>query len=271
MISRFLNLSLVLIFLTLVSLFVYREMSKPTTASASIGSTQPQKDVNINKDEVDKIVQAYIQDHPEEIVQSLENLQMQQHHKKAQELSKKSDNYIKSHGTDLQKASNPPILGNPDANIKIVTFFDYNCSYCKKSHKVDMELLKQDKNVQLILRPIPILGDRSDYAIKVAMAVWKIAPNIFPEFHADIMKVKKTDNDFIKALVSKYEIDYATIKAELDSEEMNAKIAQNFEFARNMGIKGTPSYVVNDHFIPGLISLDQMKQIIMQIRAQDKK
>ena len=41
----------------------------------------------------------------------------------------------------------------------------------------------------------------------------------------------------------------------------------NFDLAKELGVKETPSYVINGNFAPGLIPTEKFKSIIVQLRA----
>ena len=45
-----------------------------------------------------------------------------------------------------------PIIGNPQADVAIVEFFDYTCPFCKAAEPRLEKLVKEDKRVKLVLR-----------------------------------------------------------------------------------------------------------------------
>ena len=58
----------------------------------------------------------------------------------------------------LEQDSNSPNLGNPDGDVTVIEFFDYNCPYCRSAGRTVQELLAADANVRVIYREWPILG-----------------------------------------------------------------------------------------------------------------
>ena len=55
-----------------------------------------------------------------------------------------------------------PVLGNPNGNVTIVEYFDYQCPYCKKVHPTVEKVVKADGNVRLVLKDWPILGEAEE-------------------------------------------------------------------------------------------------------------
>jgi protein-disulfide isomerase len=63
------------------------------------------------------------------------------------------------------------VLGNPDGDVTLVEWFDYNCGYCRNSLPDLATLLAEDPNLKVILKEFPILTEGSLAAAKVAMQV----------------------------------------------------------------------------------------------------
>ncbi|RTK92222.1 MAG: DsbA family protein [Rickettsiales bacterium] len=267
MIQKIFNLILALAFLSLVILFSYKEMNKPeiltTTLNKNNANTEQHSEKNLSKEEVNNIIKDYIINNPEIIVESLEGL----HNKKNNESIQKAAEYLKENKQKIESEDNPPMIGNPDGDITMVVFYDYNCSFCKKASDIENEILQIDRGVKIILRPIPILDDSSMYAAKVILAVQRINNESLQAIHNELMKLKIINEEQVKPILAKYNIDYAIVENEINSYGIKQLISKNFEFAKEIGIKGTPSCVINGKFIPGLISLDKLKNIIIQIRA----
>ena len=69
----------------------------------------------------------------------------------------------------LRDADNP-VLGNPQGDITIVEYFDYQCPYCKKVAPELAKVVKDDGKIRLVPKDWPILGDPSKYAAKLVLA-----------------------------------------------------------------------------------------------------
>ena len=59
---------------------------------------------------------------------------------------------------------------------------------------------------------------------------------------------------------------FFVVENEINSFAIKELIAKNFDLAKNLGIKGAPSYVVNGIFIPGLVDKEKFTSIIGELR-----
>src|ERR1700724_462175 len=87
-----------------------------------------------------------------------------------------------------------PVAGNPDGDITIVEWFDYQCPYCRKLEPELQRVIKGDGKVRLVLKDWPILGPASVYASRLALAT-KFQDK-FVETHAALigLDVKLTES-----------------------------------------------------------------------------
>ena len=87
----------------------------------------------------------------------------------------------------LEQDTNAPVLGNPDGDVTVVEFFDYNCPYCRRAMDEVQGLMDADANVRLVYREWPILGEGSVFAAKAALAARKQGK--YEEFHWAMMSM----------------------------------------------------------------------------------
>ena len=259
------------ILLILVALFAYKILRKPEIVQTSLNNTQPDEEKvdqrvlnepKLSEEELNTKIHDYILNHPEVLVESLEAMQR----KKIEESNKQTVDYLLQNKSNIENDGLPPVFGNKDGDITVVVFYDYNCSFCKQANLITNEILESDTGVKIILRPLPILGGTSMYAAKVALAVHKISEEKFPLIHNEMMKMKPITEEGIKALLVANQIDYQIVENEINSFAIKELVAKNFDLAKNLGIKGAPSYVVNSIFIPGLVDKEKFTSIIGELR-----
>lgn len=259
------------ILLILVALFAYKILRKPEIVQTSLNNTQTDEEKvdqrvlnepKLSEEELNTKIHDYILNHPEVLVESLEAMQR----KKIEESNKQTADYLLQNKSNIENDGLPPVFGNKDGDITVVVFYDYNCSFCKQANLITNEILESDTGVKIILRPLPILGGTSMYATKVALAVHKISEEKFPLIHNEMMKMKPITEEGIKALLVANQIDYQIVENEINSFAIKELVAKNFDLAKNLGIKGAPSYVVNGIFIPGLVDKEKFTSIIGELR-----
>ena len=262
------NFVLAIVFISLVAMFAYKSVTKPQVLTASVKKSSDSINGNsLSKAEIQTLVKEYIRNNPEDIIASLEGMQK----KKIVESAERASKYLVENRKNIEEVDSPPIIGDIKGDISVVVFYDYNCSFCRQANEFSNEILASDPGVKVILRPIPILGGTSMYAAKVALAVQKISKEKFQAIHNDMMKLRPLNEDSVKKLMAKYDIDYSLVENEVNSYAIKQLITKNFELAKGLGIKGAPSHVINGNYVPGLITVDKFKTIILQIRASSDK
>jgi len=59
--------------------------------------------------------------------------------------------------------------GNPDGDITMVEFLDYQCAFCKRAFPAVEELISSDGNIRFIVKEFPILGEASVLGSRYAL------------------------------------------------------------------------------------------------------
>jgi len=159
------------------------------------------------------------------------------------------------------------VLGNPDGDVTLVEFFDYNCGYCRRAHADMKQLIADDPNLRFVLKEFPILGDGSVAAAQIAVAVLLTAPEKYPAFH-DALIGEKGQVDGVRALAVAEELglDPAVLKEKADSDEAKATITEVRDLAQKLDLTGTPSYATRLKVVVGAVGLDALKAEIKQVR-----
>ena len=170
---------------------------------------------------------------------------------------------------DLKNDGYSYVAGNPDGDVTIVEFFDYRCGYCKKSFPDLMKTVEEDGNIRLVLKEFPILGPESILASQAAIAA--IEQDKYMELHTALMTSRGgLTIDRIRSIASDVGIDVEKLEVDMQSDEVRETVEKNYRLAKQLGIDGTPAFVINEEFIPGLISGAEMKQIVAEVREKAK-
>ncbi|HEX7791238.1 MAG TPA: DsbA family protein, partial [Afipia sp.] len=170
----------------------------------------------------------------------------------------------------LRDADNP-VLGNPQGDITIVEYFDYQCPYCKKISPVLDQVVNEDNKVRLVLKDWPILGEPSGYAARLVLAAKH--QNKYEAAHrALIVKVGRLTEAVIDETLTQAGVDVAKAKADLAAHKpaIDALLKRNNEQAQAFGFRGTPAFVVGTFRVPGGLTAEQFKLAIADARKAAK-
>jgi protein-disulfide isomerase len=165
-----------------------------------------------------------------------------------------------------------PVFGNPDGDITIVEYFDYQCPFCKKIAPVVDQVVKDDGKVRLVVKDWPILGDPSPYAAKMVLAS-KYQNKFEPAHRALIARVGRLTESTIDETLAKAGVDVAKAKADLETNKASiyALLKRNNEQAEGLGFNGTPAFIVGTFRIPGGLTAEQFKLAISDARKAAKQ
>jgi protein-disulfide isomerase len=165
-----------------------------------------------------------------------------------------------------------PVVGNPDGDITIVEYFDYNCPYCRKIAPELRQVVQDDGKVRLVLKDWPILGEVSVIASRIALAC-KFQDKYIQAHDALIGVASKLTAPRIRELLAGAGIDVAVAERDLaaNARAIDAIIDRNGEQAAAFEFKGTPSFIVGKFRVPGVLTMAQFDQVIADARKAAKK
>ncbi len=166
----------------------------------------------------------------------------------------------------LHNDPNAEVLGNPDGDITVVEFFDYNCSYCRRVYPSVKELIEGDDNIRVVMREWPILGEESEFAARASLAARNQGK--YEEFHNAMMaNPGRASQATVLSVADDLGMDVEVLMADMQSAIIDAHFETSRQLAQELGVNGTPAFVFEDQLIPGAIELDQMRDLVAELRG----
>jgi protein-disulfide isomerase len=212
---------------------------------------------------IQDIVRQLLRDNPEILVEAIQALRSKQ------EAAEKNRvlNALKDRRGDLERDANSPVAGNPNGDVTVVEFFDYRCGYCKRVHPAIADLLKTDKKIRLVYKEFPILGPESLVASRAAIAAFKINPAKYAAYHDALMMARgNLTPDKVLAIAAEVGLDAKAVAKRMDEPDIAKIIAANAMLAEDLGISGTPAFVIGNQLVPGAVDLDTLKKLVAEAR-----
>ena len=147
---------------------------------------------------------------------------------------------------------NAPIFGNLDGSVTLVEFFDYNCGYCRRAAPEVKAVLETSKDVRIIYREFPILGPGSEVAARASLAARNQGK--YQQFHEAMMALNgQAFEASVMEVAGDVGLDLEVLKTDMQSDLVNDHIAASLRLAEALRITGTPTFVLGDEIIPGVI------------------
>ena len=165
----------------------------------------------------------------------------------------------------LTEAQDKTIIGNPQGDITIYEFSDYNCGFCKRVFADLMEVVENDGNIRLVVKEYPILAESSVTAARLALHAAEIG-KFEPVHHALMQWRGAITPEMLTELATKHGISNFTINAS-DNDPTTAQLVQNRNIGQALNITGTPSFIIGNEIIRGAISKAQIRKRIRLARS----
>ncbi|KDB04626.1 DSBA oxidoreductase [Defluviimonas sp. 20V17] len=161
-----------------------------------------------------------------------------------------------------------PVLGNPDGDITIAEFFDYQCPFCKKDHPIVESFVKRDGKIRLVMKDWPIFGPPSLYASQLVLGA-----STFGGYRKGLEALMDTPgrltDDEIDKLLTDAGVDLAKAKAAYNAEKTrwDGLLARTSGQATALGLRGTPAFVIGHVIYSGLMDDDALTKAVAKARA----
>ncbi len=215
------------------------------------------------KKDIELIIKNYLVNNPEIFLEAQTALETKMEKEQAEKLKKA----IAENAKEIYRDPTADVAGNPNGDITVVEFFDYNCGYCKRGLHDIVKLVDTDKNVRVVFKELPILSKGSEEASRVAIASGKQGK--YWEVHRAMLEAKGVMNEASAlALAGKLGLDLDKLKKDMASPEVDAEIKKSEALAKKMGVNGTPHFLVGDRAIPGAPEdlYEQLEKHVTELR-----
>lgn len=210
-----------------------------------------------SQDLTDAAIERYIRTHPEVIMHSLQAMEA----KREAAQRERQKVALAARQNELLYDPASPVSGNPKGEVTLIEFYDYRCGYCKKAASAVTELQKEDPRVRVVYKDFPILGEPSELAAKAALA--SQAQGKHQAFHEALLAshADMTKDEILKIAVT-VGLDAKRLEEDMANPAWQAVIEKNRVLAHELGISGTPGFIVGTELVPGALDLNGLKELI---------
>lgn len=214
------------------------------TAPGSLSAT--------DKARVERAVRDYVLAHPEIIPEAMTRLR-----------DRETGKSIAANRKAILEPFGDAWIGNPNADVTLVEYFDYNCGYCRATLPAIAQLVERDPKVRVVFREWPILSEDSVTAAKMSLAA--AAQGKFKPFHDALYAAGPVGAQTIAAAAKTAGVD--TTKAAAMTPRAEAEIASNRAVAQQLGLTGTPSWVIGNKIVSAALPLEELEKAVQEARA----
>ncbi len=213
----------------------------------AVGAEMPQ-------DEFEQRVRTYLLEHPEVIADAINRLQERQ----AQQDTAQVTAELKAHADEVFRDPDSPVGGNPEGDVTLVEFFDYNCPYCRQMAPVMTQAETDDPQLRIVYKEFPILGPGSVVAAKAALAANKQGKYV--AFHRALYQIRgPVEESKVLDAAATMGLDVGRLKADMQDPTIAGVVDRNLKLAQALRITGTPGFVADDQILVGATDLKTLQ------------
>lgn len=198
---------------------------------------------------IEALVRSYILEHPEILPEAMEKLQARE---------------TEARLAPLRGALETPfpgaILGNPAGKVTLVEFTDFSCTYCRSSVADVEALVKDNPDLRVVVRQLPIIGPESEPAARMGLAA--AAQGKYPAFHKAMFAGERPSSTSIAAAANVAGVDNTAATAFSQQPGVHQELERNIGFARQLGINGTPAWSVGGKLMTGAVGREALQAAV---------
>lgn len=158
-----------------------------------------------------------------------------------------------------------PTIGDENAKVTIIAFIDFECPYCQESYSTFTHVLEKYKPVvQVVFKNLP-LPELHQNAVSAAIAgTCANEQGKFWEFYNQAFTTKKLDIDSLYSYAKNIGTDESKFDTCIKSQKYLNNIEQDLTDAVSIGLRGTPTYLINGEIVEGVVSSDDWDKLIIK-------
>lgn len=169
---------------------------------------------------------------------------------------------------DVLHDPDQPVLGNPQGDLTIAEFFDYQCPFCKRGHPDLMDEVEADGNIRLVMKDWPIFGSASVLAAQMVLGA--ADPERYAAAQAALMATpaRLTEEDVLTTLAAAgHDPDRMLEIYRQDRQRWDGLMGRNAQQAAALGLQGTPAFIIGRTIHAGALDRDRLRAAIAAARS----
>ena len=158
-----------------------------------------------------------------------------------------------------------PVLGNPDGDVTLTEFFDYNCPYCRDNMRDIQRLINEDTALRVVFREWPVFGEGSFFAAKASLA--SLTQGKYWPFHEALMTMTaRAEEATVMRAARGAGLDIDRLRTDMEKREILDQIYETMDLADTMMLSGTPTFIAGHEAAFGKLSLSDLKDLVAEAR-----
>ncbi len=160
------------------------------------------------------------------------------------------------------KRNDRPSTTSHNALVTIVEYSDFQCPYCKRAASVVGQVKQAyGDRVNVVFKQMPLPFHQ--HAFKTAQAsVCAASQGKFWDYHDRVFASSDLSVEALKQIASQVGLELDEFNGCMNSEASRAAVEKDVHEARELGVTGTPTFIISGRKIVGALSFEAFKQEI---------
>ena len=177
---------------------------------------------------------------------------------------------------DIKISASDPFIGQAGAPLTMVYWADYQCPFCKQFETTVLPTLMSNYvntgKMRIVFKDFAFLGNDSTTAALYGHAIWETYPDKFFAWHEAMYKAQDAEGDqgfgneasILKLIGTIPGMDASKLKALVAKNKAiyTKELQDDQQQGAQMGVQGTPGFVVGNQMIAGAVPLANFKSAI---------
>lgn len=200
-------------------------------------------------------VRAYLLDHPEVIPEAMQKLQ-----------DRETAKAVAQYRDDIVRPVGNAWSGNPRGDVTVVEYLDFNCGYCRASLPLIDQLIAADPKVKVVYKEFPVLSAESGVAARYAIVAARAGK--YKPLHDALYRGGPLTEQSMDAAIRATGLDVAAVKKAADAPDVEQAIRDNLALMRPLNMTGTPTWVIGDRVISGMVPIADLRDAVAAARKK---
>lgn len=230
--------------------------------------------------ELEAALQKLLQNRPEIILEVL-----RQNSEAVLDIAQQGSNLRRKHNLENQwredmkkpksvRLNDRPVLGNPNAKVRIVAFSDFTCHFCEQASKnIDTLLREYGDDISLVFKHLPLDekgpgGQASAWFIAISQQNPAKAWEFYKIMYDNRDRLLAEGEPFIRKTVQDLGLDVKKLAKEAQSKKTRAILSEDQDDGQKLGVEGTPYFLVNDLVVRGAVPIELFRSAVEMAKSK---
>lgn len=162
-----------------------------------------------------------------------------------------------------------PTLGDSQAPVTIVAFIDFECPYCRAGFSsFEAATAQYADAVQIVFKHVPLIAIHPQSAVAAAAAQCAHRQGKFWEYYRSLFGTTNLSEEILTRIAKEHSLNLSLWNTCRQDKSIQTFLNQDLTDSVTLGVRGTPTFFVNNTRVEGVKTIEQWREIILNAIQQ---